>query len=55
MKVINHYPLIPNVKKRDTLAYHSRKIVNLWDQTKRHMRKFNGIKEDHFYWFFKGV
>ena len=24
-----------------------------WNQAKRHMRRFNGIKPDHFYWFLK--
>ncbi len=32
---------------------HINGIENFWSQAKRHMRKFNGIKEDHFYWFLK--
>ena len=28
-------------------------IENFWNQAKRHMRRFNGIKADHFYWFLK--
>ena len=26
---------------------------NFWNQAKRHMRKYNGIKPDSFYWFLK--
>lgn len=32
---------------------HINGIENFWNQTKRHMRKFNGIKVDNFYWFLK--
>ncbi len=32
---------------------HINGIENFWNQAKRHLRKFNGIKEDHFYWFLK--
>lgn len=32
---------------------HINGIENFWNQAKRHMRKFNGIKEDNFYWFLK--
>ncbi len=28
-------------------------IENFWNQAKRHMRRFNGIKQDSFYWFLK--
>ena len=28
-------------------------IDNLWNQAKRHLRRFNGIKPEHFYWFLK--
>ena len=28
-------------------------IKNFWNQAKRHMRKYNGIKSDNFYWFLK--
>lgn len=28
-------------------------IENFWSQAKRHLRKFNGIKPDNFYWFLK--
>jgi transposase len=32
---------------------HINGIENFWNQAKRHMRKFNGIKKDNFYWFLK--
>lgn len=32
---------------------HINGIENFWNQAKRHMRKFNGIKLDHFCWFLK--
>jgi transposase len=32
---------------------HINGIENFWNQAKRHMRKFNGIKPDNFYWFLK--
>ena len=32
---------------------HINGIENFWNQAKRHMRRFNGIKPDHFYWFLK--
>jgi|Transcript_26755 transposase len=32
---------------------HINGIENFWNQAKRHMRKFNGIKADNFYWFLK--
>ena len=32
---------------------HINGIENFWNQAKRHMRKFNGIKQDNFYWFLK--
>ena len=32
---------------------HINGIENFWNQAKRHMRKFNGIKSDNFYWFLK--
>lgn len=28
-------------------------IENFWNQAKRHLRRFNGIKPEHFYWFLK--
>jgi transposase len=32
---------------------HINGIENFWNQAKRHLRKFNGIKSEHFYWFLK--
>ena len=32
---------------------HINGIENFWNQAKRHMRKFNGIKKKNFYWFLK--
>jgi transposase len=32
---------------------HINGIENFWNQAKRHMRKFNGIRPDNFYWFLK--
>ena len=28
-------------------------IENFWNQAKRYLRRFNGIKPEHFYWFLK--
>jgi transposase len=30
-------------------------IENFWNQAKRHLRRFNGIKKENFHWFFEGV
>lgn len=32
---------------------HINGIENFWNQAKRHMRRFNGIKRENFYWFLK--
>ena len=32
---------------------HINGIENFWNQAKRHLRKFNGIQPDNFYWFLK--
>ena len=32
---------------------HINGIENFWNHAKRHMRKFNGIKPENFYWFLK--
>ena len=32
---------------------HINGIENFWNQAKRHMRKFNGIKRENFYYFLK--
>jgi len=33
---------------------HINGIENFWNQAKRHLRKFNGIKKKNFHWFLKG-
>ncbi|WP_455551868.1 IS1595 family transposase [Desulfovibrio sp.] len=32
---------------------HINGIENFWNQAKRHLSRFNGIKPEHFYWFLK--
>jgi transposase len=32
---------------------HINGIENFWNQAKRHLRRFNGIKRENFYWFLK--
>jgi transposase len=32
---------------------HINGIENFWNQAKRHMRQFNGVKKENFYWFLK--
>ena len=32
---------------------HINGIENFWNQAKRHLRRFNGIKPENFYWFLK--
>ena len=44
---INHSKLFARGKN------HINGIENFWNQAKRHLRKFNGIKQDNFYWFLK--
>lgn len=44
---INHSKLFAKGKN------HINGIENFWNQAKRHMRKFNGIKKENFYWFLK--
>jgi transposase len=44
---INHSTLFANKQN------HINGIENFWNQAKRHMRKFNGIKQDGFYGFLK--
>lgn len=44
---INHSKLFARGKN------HINGIENFWNQAKRHMRKFNGIKSENFYWFLK--
>ena len=44
---INHSELFANRQN------HINGIENFWNQAKRHLRRFNGIKSDNFYWFLK--
>ena len=44
---INHSKLFANKHN------HINGIENFWNQAKRHLRKFNGIKQENFYWFLK--
>ena len=44
---INHSKLFADKQN------HINGIENFWNQAKRHMRKFNGIKKENFYWFLK--
>jgi transposase len=44
---INHSKLFADKQN------HINGIENFWNQAKRSMRKFNGIKPDNFYWFLK--
>jgi transposase len=44
---INHSKLFADKQR------HINGIENFWNQAKRHLRKFNGIKQENFYWFLK--
>ena len=44
---INHSELFADKQN------HINGIENFWNQAKRHLRKFNGIKPDNFHWFLK--
>lgn len=44
---INHSKLFANKHN------HINGIENFWNQAKRHLRRFNGIKKEHFHWFLK--
>ena len=44
---INHSKLFANKQN------HINGIENFWNQAKRHLRRFNGIKKENFYWFLK--
>ena len=44
---INHSELFADKEN------HINGIENFWNQAKRHMRRFNGIKRTHFYWLLK--
>ena len=45
---VNHSKVF--VSKR---GHHINGIENFWNQAKRHLRRFNGITPDNFYWFLK--
>ena len=45
---VNHSKIF--VTKR---GHHINGIENFWNQAKRHLRRFNGITPDNFYWFLK--
>jgi transposase len=44
---INHSELFADKQN------HINGIENFWNQAKRNMRKYNGIKQENFYWFLK--
>lgn len=44
---INHSKLFADKQN------HINGIENFWNQAKRHLRRFNGIKKENFYWFLK--
>lgn len=37
----------------DKYNFHINGIKNFWNQAKRHLRRFNGIMKESFYWFLK--
>ena len=45
---VNHSQVF--VTKR---GHHITGIENFWNQAKRHLRRFNGLTPDNFYWFLK--
>lgn len=47
-KRVNHSKTF--VSKR---GHHINGIENFWNQSKRHLRRFNGIPKNSFYWFLK--
>lgn len=47
-KRVNHSKVF--VSKR---GHHINGIENFWNQSKRHLRRFNGIPKSSFYWFLK--
>jgi transposase len=44
---INHSQLFADKQN------HINGIENFWNQAKRHLRRFNGVPRQHFYWFLK--
>jgi transposase-like protein len=50
-----HHSRINDSKLFADQKNHINGIENFWNQTKRHMRRLNGIKQENFYWFSQGV
>jgi transposase len=48
-----HHPRINHSKLFADQHNHINGIENFWNQAKRHLRRFNGIKKENFYWFLK--
>lgn len=48
-----HHRRINHSKRFAAKQNHINGIENFWNQAKRHMRKYNGIKPENFYWFLK--
>ena len=48
-----HHLRINHSKRFAEQRNHINGIENFWNQAKRHLRRFNGIKSENFYWFLK--
>ena len=48
-----HHMRINHSKLFADRANHINGIENFWNQAKRHLRRFNGIKPNNFHWFLK--
>ena len=48
-----HHHRINHSRQFAEQANHINGIENFWNQAKRHLRRFNGITPEHFYWFLK--
>ena len=48
-----HHMRINHSKLFADRGNHINGIENLWNQAKRHLRRFNGIKPNNFHWFLK--
>ena len=48
-----HHHRINHLSRLTEQANHLNGIENFWNQAKRHLQRFNGIKPGHFYWFLK--
>ena len=48
-----HHQRINHSQSFAEQANHINGIENSWNQAKRHLRRFNGINPEHFYWFLK--